>query len=139
MVFLAASSCSAQQKFPLRPGEWQVMITESSSNNAPIVVLFCMNDDTWQKAINQNPYCSIQNFITTSTGASYTLSCTTRVIQMIGKGVITFDGMEHMTDNDSFDMTSNGTTTHTTSIADYRWKSATCSPNDVNLRQRRTR
>jgi hypothetical protein len=61
-----------------------------------------------------------------------------KVYKMNGKVEMTFDGMEHMIARGSIDVTMNGTTTHSTSMTDYRWKNATCSPNDMNLRVKRT-
>jgi hypothetical protein len=139
MVLIAASLCSAQQKFPLRPGEWNVTMSAAGSQDAPMVIPFCLNDETWQKAFNQMPSCTIQNFTTTSTGASYTLDCDMKMYRMNGKVVLTFDGMEHMVASGSIDMTMNGTTTHTTSLTDYRWRGATCSPNDINMKVSGTR
>jgi hypothetical protein len=138
IAFVATSLCTAQQKFPLRPGEWNVTMSAAGSQNAPMVLPFCLNDETWQKALNQNPSCTVQQFTTTSTGTSYTLDCNTKTYQMSGKVKITFDGMEHMIANSSIDMTMNGKITHLTSQVDYRWKGATCSPNDMNLRPRKT-
>jgi hypothetical protein len=135
---MATSFCAAQQKFPLRPGEWNVTMATPGSQDAPMVMPFCLNDETWQKALNQLPSCNIQNFNSSSTGVNYTLDCNLSTYRMTGKVVITFDGMEHMVANGSIDMIMNGTTTHSTSHVDYRWKGATCSPNDMNLKVRRS-
>jgi hypothetical protein len=136
---MAISLCSAQQKFPLRPGEWNESLYTAGTQEAPMVLPICLNDEMWQKVLNQMPSCTIQNFTTTSTGASYTLDCNMKTYRMNGKIVFTFDGMEHMVANGSLDMIMNGTTTHSTSKVDYRWKNATCSPNDLNLKVRGTR
>jgi hypothetical protein len=138
VVLMATSCCSAQQKFPLRSGEWEATLPAVNAQDTPTIVTYCLNDELWQKAFNQMPSCTIQNFNMTSKGASYTLDCDMKMYRMNGKVVMTFDGMEHMTANGSIDMTMNGKTTHSTSQVDYHWKNATCSPNDMNLKVRRT-
>ncbi|MBT9330332.1 DUF3617 domain-containing protein [Paracidobacterium acidisoli] len=131
MIALTAGvSCSAQQKFPLRSGEWAV--TSSSAESEP--TLFCLNDEMWEKALTRNPSCTIQELTVTSGGASYSMSCALRTLQMKGKVTLTFDGMEHMTGKALIDIIRNGQTTTSTSLVDYRWKSPACSPNDVNMR-----
>ena len=135
IVLMASQACSAQQKFPLRPGEWEATIPAGDSKDAPTTLLFCLNDELWQKALTQNASCSIQQFNVTSGGASYFMDCSTKSFQIKGKVEMFFDGMLHMTAKASLDATVNGTTTHTASTVDYRWKGATCSPNDLNLRQ----
>jgi len=137
MVLIATSLCSAQQKFPLRPGEWETTLPAVNAQDTPLIVYYCLNDELWLKAFTQMPSCTIQNFNMTSKGATYTLDCDMKMYRMNGKVVMTFDGMEHMTASGSIDMTMNGKTTHSNSMTDYRWKNATCSPNDLNLRVRR--
>jgi hypothetical protein len=137
-VFMAASFCSAQQKFPLRPGEWEATLPAANAQDTPTVLLYCLNDELWLKAFTQMPSCAIQNFTMTSTGASYTLDCDMKMYRMNGRVQLNFDGMAHMTANGSLDMIMNGKTTHSTSLTDYRWKRVTCSPNDMNLRPKRT-
>jgi hypothetical protein len=138
MVLVASTFCSAQQKFPLRSVEWEATVPAINSQDTATVLPYCLNDETWLKAFTQMPSCTIQNFTMTSKGASYTLDCNMSTYRMNGKVQMTFDGMEHMTANGSIDMTMNGKTTHSTSVTDYRWKGATCSPNDLNLRVKRT-
>jgi hypothetical protein len=137
MVLMTTSFCSAQQKFPLRPGEWEATVPAINAQDTATVLPYCLNDELWLKAFTQMPSCTIQNFNMTSRGASYTLDCDMKMYRMNGKVVLTFDGMEHMTGSSSIDMIMNGKTTHTTSTTDYHWKSATCNPNDLNLRVRR--
>ncbi len=136
-VFMATSFCSAQQRFPLRPGEWVATMSVVNAQDTTTELPYCLNDETWQKAFNQMPSCTIQNFNVTSTSASYTLDCDMKIYRMSGNVVMTFDGMEHMTGKGAIDMTMNGNTTHSISITDFRWKSPTCSPNDMNLRVRK--
>jgi hypothetical protein len=90
----------------------------------------------WQKALAQNSVCTIQNLSTSSTSAAYYMNCPMKSLQMKGPVTLTFDGKEHMTGKAVLDMTMDGKTTTSTSLTDYRWKSATCSPNDLNMRSK---
>jgi hypothetical protein len=127
----AGVACSAQQKFPLRPGEW-VLTTPAMPNDS---MLFCLNDEMWQKALTQNPVCTIQQLSVTPGSISYFMNCPAKSFQMKGKVTLTFDGMEHMTGKALFDTTVNGkTTTAAPYSTDYRWKGSQCSPADVNMR-----
>ena len=136
IVLAATAVSSAQQKFPLRPGEWVVSTASTTPNQAPVVLSYCMNDELWTKALTKNPACSITNFSVTLTGASYNMSCSMKSFQMKGKVNIIFDGMTHMVGKGSFDMMTIKTgATHSDSQTDYRWKGPTCDPNtDVNLK-----
>ena len=131
---LISTTASAQQKFPLRSGEWEATIPDPTGpNKAPIVMLYCLNDELWTKALS-NPSCQLQQFNLTSSGASYNLDCTMRSIQMKGSVKVSFDGMTHLISTGSFDTIANGKTTHMDSKADYRWKGPTCNPSaDMNL------
>lgn len=102
-----------------------------------MVFLYCLNDQLWQKALTQNPSCKIDMISITSHGANYSLDCPNPVMHLRGKVQLIFDGMTHMTGNGQVDITANGNTTHSTSRIDYHWKSSTCGPNDMNLRQTR--
>jgi hypothetical protein len=135
-ALMATAVCSAQQKFPLRSGEWEATAPAVSPGDTPTKMLYCLNDELWQKALTENPSCSIQQFNVTSSGASYFMDCKTSSFQMKGKVVMTFDGMLHIIAKAALDATVNGTATHTASTVDYRWKGATCSPNDMNLKNR---
>jgi hypothetical protein len=127
----AAASCSAQHKFPLKPGEWAFTSPDAGASTP---VLFCLNDAMWEKAFTQNPICTVQQLTVTASGASYYLDCPGKAFQMKGKVDLTFDGTQHMTGKAVIDMTMNGKTTTMTSLEDYRWKSASCSRNDFNMR-----
>jgi len=133
IVIMAAAVASAQQKFPLRPGEWEAS-TPSTPGAAPIMLLYCLNNETWTKALTQNPICTIQQFTVNSSGASYLLDCPSKAFQMKGKVTMRFDGMTHIVGKSSMDATVDGKTTHYDSQTNYVWKNATCSPNDMNLR-----
>jgi hypothetical protein len=130
IALIAAASCSAQHKFPLRPGEWVMTSPDAGSTT----FLFCLNDEMWEKALTQNPVCTIQQFSVTASGASYYMNCPAKSFQMKGPVTLTFDGLQHMTGKAVLDMTVNGKTTTSTSLSDYQWKGATCSPNDLNMR-----
>jgi hypothetical protein len=134
IALFAAASCSAQHKFPLRPGEWVMTSPDAGSTT----FLFCLNDEMWEKALTQNPICTIQQLTLTANGASYSMNCPAKTFQMKGPVTLTFDGPEHMTGKAVLDMTINGKTSTTTSLSDYHWKSATCSPNDMNMRSFKT-
>jgi hypothetical protein len=136
-VSLLAATASAQH-FPLKPGEWEVSTTATTAatpDQSPTTVLFCFTDDSWTKALSQNPSCTIQNLSVTATGASYNVDCPFKTMQMKGTVSLSFDGMTHMTGKGSLDFTVNGKTTHSDSHTDYHWKQSQCSPNDMNLRQ----
>src|SRR5580692_6747894 len=111
-VLITTVASSAQQKFPLRSGEWEFSTPNLMNNGAPMVMPFCLNDELWTKALNKNPSCTFQNFNLTSSGGSYNLECPMKSMQMKGRVTLIFDGMTHMTSKGSFDMTANGQTTH---------------------------
>ncbi|MGB6743405.1 MAG: DUF3617 family protein [Terracidiphilus sp.] len=133
----AIQACSAQIKFPLRSGQWEATTSFTGTQNQPLTVAYCLNDELWQKALIQNSYCSVQQLRITSSGASYMVDCTIKAFQMKGKVDMTFDGMQHMTAKAQFDITMDGKTTTSATVADYRWKGATCSPDDANLRPKK--
>jgi hypothetical protein len=136
LVILAAISCAAQQKFPLRPGEWSSATPDPMHpGGPPMTLLFCMNDATWAKALNGSHNCAMQELHITSGGGSYSLACSSTSFQMKGNFKIAFDGMTHMVTSGSMDMTYNGKTNHTDSKSDFRWKGPTCNPSvDMNLK-----
>jgi len=139
IVLMATAVSSAQQKFPLRPGEWTATTPAMTPNDQPMTMLFCMNDETWTRALGGNPSCQIQQLNINSSGGSYFLSCPAKTFQMTGHVTLTFDGMTHIVSKGSFDTTVNGKATHMDSTTDFRWKGPTCDPNaDVNLRYRQT-
>jgi hypothetical protein len=92
----------------------------------------------WTKALTQDPLCTVTQLSVTSSGASYHMDCQMKVFQMKGNIEMSFDGMEHMTAKGLIDLTLNGKTTSSVTHSDYRWKAASCNPNDMNLRSKRT-
>jgi hypothetical protein len=136
IALMATAGLSAQQKFPLRSGEWTATIPDTSGpNKAPFVMLYCLNDELWTKALAKMTSCSITHLDVTPIGASYDLDCPMKTVQMKGKVAMRFDGMSHMTAKGSFDMTMNGKVSHTDSQTDYHWKGPTCNPTtDMNLK-----
>ena len=138
MALVAIQACSAQNKFPLHSGEWQAVMSVPGSPSSSMTMLYCLNDALWQKALTQDPECSIQQLAITSGGGSYTIDCASKVFQMKGKVDLIFDGLDHMTAKGQITITMNGTTTSSTTVAEYRWKGATCSPNDANLKTAKT-
>jgi len=135
IALIATAVSSAQQKFPLRPGEWESS-TSVGPDQAPFVMPFCLNDELWIKALNKNPSCSIQSFNVTGSGASYNLDCPMKSFHMQGKVNLSFDGATHMVSKASLDTTTaNGKTSHIDSTSDWRWKGTTCNPDvDLNLK-----
>ena len=133
----AIQVCSAQDKFPLRSGEWEAKMSAPGSPSSSVSMLYCLNDALWQKSLTQDPQCSIQHLAITSSGGTYAIDCEMKAFQMKGKVDMTFDGMEHMIAKGHIDITMNGKTTRSSSVADYRWKGATCSPNDANLKAKK--
>jgi hypothetical protein len=135
IALMATAVSSAQQKFPLRAGEWETSTSVAGSSDKPTELLYCLNDELWTKALTQNPSCSVTQLSVTLVGASYSMDCPMKAFQMKGKVAMSFDGMSHMTAKGSFDMTVNGKVTHSESLSDYRWKGPTCNPNtDMNLK-----
>jgi hypothetical protein len=128
-VVLSTSLPCCAQHFPLRDGEW--VYTSAEMPDQPM--LFCINDELFQKGLNQNPDCKIRNLTMTSGGASYSLDCPLKSFQMTGTVTLTFDGQEHMLGKADINATVNGKTTTSHSTGEYRWKSSQCSPNDMNL------
>ena len=135
LLFLASVACSAQQKFPLTPGEWSATITSQAAGAQPMTMLYCMNDETWQKAISGNASCAMKNLILTPMGGSYSVDCSSSAAHMTGDFKVVFDDMTHMTSIGSINMTMNGNAIHKSSTADFHWKGPTCNPAaDINLR-----
>lgn len=133
----AIQICSAQSRFPLRPGEWEAKMSAPGNPGPPMTTLFCLNDALWTKALTQSPICTIRQLSVTAGGASYKMDCDSKAFQLKGNVNLLFDGMEHMTGNGKIDMSMSGKTSTSSTETDYRWKSATCSANDANLRPQR--
>jgi hypothetical protein len=136
---MATAVSSAQQKFPLRTGEWAGTTPSTIPNQPPMVRLYCLNDDMndelWTKALAKGTSCSVTQLNVSRTGANYVLDCPMKTVQMKDKVVMSFDGMTHMTSKSSSDMTMNGKVSHSESQTDYRWKGPTCNPTaDQNLK-----
>jgi hypothetical protein len=133
-VCLLSAAASHAQKFPLRQGEWTITTPDPSDASHPFVLNYCMNDQTWEHTLSKSSGCTVSDLSMTATGLSYSLSCQEHTMQMTGKGVWTFDGMEHIAAKTVMTITMNGKTNTVTSQGDFRWKGATCNPNDINLR-----
>ena len=136
LLLLAASAVApAQQKFPLRPGEWTATVPSLRPGVPPTTILYCMNDETWAKTLAGKPSCTLKNLTLGPTGGSYSVDCSSAQMQMNGDFKVVFDGMTHMTSSGTMKITLNGNTNQMTSSADFRWKGATCDPAvDMNLR-----
>jgi hypothetical protein len=135
-VLMASAVVSAQQKFPLRSGEWTISMPDPTGSDKPFSMLLCMNDETWTKAISgRNPTCTVAQLNIGLTGGSYQLSCEGKTFQMKGSVKLTFDGLTHIHSVGSINTTAQGATTHMETISDYRWKGPVCDPNaDINLK-----
>lgn len=134
-ALMATAVSSAQQKFPLRAGEWATTTPSTIPNQPPMVLLYCLNDELWTKALAKGTSCSVTQLNVSRTGANYVLDCPMKTVQMKDKVVMSFDGMTHMTSKSSSDMTMNGKVSHSESQTDYRWKGPTCNPTaDQNLK-----
>jgi|HubBroStandDraft_6_1064221.scaffolds.fasta_scaffold91207_3 hypothetical protein len=59
LVLLVAGVGVAQQGFPLRPGDWE-STTKSGGSGEPTMIHFCLNNETWIKALTQVPACTIR-------------------------------------------------------------------------------
>jgi hypothetical protein len=130
---LPSTTASAQDKFPSRTGEWTLTAPDPTDASQPFVMNLCMNDQTWAKTLSGNPTCTISKLTRTTSGLTYSIACNAKTVQINGTGTWTFDGAEHIISKSVFTITANGKTNTTSSAADYRWKAATCNPNDANL------
>jgi hypothetical protein len=135
LVFLVASALPAQQKFPLRSGEWTA--TTPVPGGPPDVMLYCLNDETWTRALAGKSICQLQQLSISAQGANYNLACSARGFEMKGDVKVTFDGMTHMKSSGNFEINIGGAVTHSTSGSDYRWQGPDCRPDkDINLMNR---
>ena len=134
VLLLSGAVCvQAQQNFPLKAGEWAAATTQPGAGGGK-TSLFCMNNQTWIHALNQNPSCTIGKLAMSPTGFSYSLQCTGKPATK-GTVTTTYDGTTHMVSTSNLKTTLNGKTGTTTSTTDWRWKSSTCSAADVNANQ----
>jgi hypothetical protein len=133
-MFVITGVCNAQG-FPLKPGDWE-LTSKVPGTAEPFVTRFCLNNETWQKALTQDPACKVQNFSQNSKGATYVMDCSANTVQIKGSVEILFDGMEHMVAKASISMTTGGKTTSSQSTSDYRWKNSACSAADVNMKKK---
>jgi hypothetical protein len=135
-ALLASAVVSAQQKFPLRSGEWTLSMPDPTEAGKQFSMLLCMNDETWAKALSgRNPTCTVTQINIGLTGGSYQLNCAGKTFQMKGGVKLTFDGPTYIHSVGAIDTTVNGNTTHMDTISDYNWKGPVCDPNaDINLK-----
>ena len=136
LVFVVGGSSRAEQRFPGRPGDWEVTTKSDALPDLPMVQHYCLTDETWAKALTQNPICKIQELSVTSKGVHYTLDCESKTFRMTGPVDITFDGVEHMTGKSTVTTTSRGKTTQSISVTDYRWKGPACTDADINMKKK---
>ena len=140
MIVLTAAALAivavshAQEKFPLRSGEWARNLRLAGAPSGR-QLLYCMNDQLWTKALTQSPNCTIQTLSSTPAGITLSVDCRNPARQIKGKVNLTYDGQEHMSEKSSFQVTTNGAPSNVETQTDWTWKAAECSPTDVNLRQ----
>ena len=136
IALFATAACTAQQKFPERPGEWTFTTQDpTSATGAPMTLLFCLNDELWTKALVGNPACTISQMTIHGSGGSYSFDCPTKSFENKGNAKLTFDGATHIVSKAGIDTSMNGKTTHMESNSDFRWKGPACNPSvDLNLK-----
>ena len=135
IALMATAVSSAQQKFPMQSGEWAVTLTVAAPNGKPAVLLYCLNDETWDKALIHNPACSTQKLSITSSGASYVMDCQHGSSRQRAPLVLP------LTESSTWSPRIPSTPSPTVKppieeySADYRWKGPSCDPNaDMNLK-----
>ena len=55
IVLIAATASSAQQKFPLTPGEWIVTGPGTTLDQPPVALTYCLNDELCGKDSRTQP------------------------------------------------------------------------------------
>src|SRR5208283_4982343 len=134
-VLALAAAGLAQQRFPGRPGDWELTV-KSDSSSEPVVVRQCLTDETWAKALKHDPLCKVQEISVTSKNLRYKVDCETRSGKIQGDIVLTLDGTAHMIGKSTMTTTAQGKTTTMAMQLDYRWKGATCSDVDLNIKKK---
>lgn len=125
---------SAQNKFPLRDGEWEATTQVPGSGN--MNQLFCFNDESWMKAMSSRKGCAMQDLTVTSKGAHFVVDCGSKTKMRIPID-ITFDGREHMVAKAHLSMDIQGKMTDFDTSTEYHFKNAACdATRDVNLMPR---
>jgi hypothetical protein len=135
MAALAAGAVvlPAQEKFPLKPGEWTRNLKVAGAPNGRVIP-YCLNDEYWMKAFNQSLGCTVKQLGATPAGMVLSVECQNAIRQVKGTVQLTYDGMEHMTEKSTFQLTTNGNTNKVETVTDWRWKGPTCGPADINTR-----
>lgn len=132
---LLFATAATAQRFPLKPGEWEMTSDSVAPGQMPMAILFCFKDDLWAKALSQRPECSVQNVTLSETGATYDIDCPLKNFHMSGAFHLTFDGMTHMTSKGTLNFDVNGQSMYTNTQSDFHWRQTDCKPEDVNLKQ----
>ena len=122
------------QGFPMRSGVWDATVSASNANIAPMKIQYCLNDATWAKALSMNKACKMDRLSVGVGGLHYYLRCKTVDREMKGPVQLSFDGKEHMTQKASMELTTQGHSINAISTVDYRWKSATCTGKESNMK-----
>jgi hypothetical protein len=127
----AISSAAHAQSFPGRDGHWEA--TVKSAGQDPMKLEFCLNNDTWKRAVFANKSCTVSQTGSTLNSTSYHLDCDMHTATMKGDTTIRFDGKEHMTSTSKFDTVMQGKSSTIDSTVDYNWKASACTGKEVNL------
>ena len=133
-VLVLAAAVFPQQRFPGRFGEWE-FTAKSDADPEPLVLRYCLTDETWAKALMHHEYCNIHDLVVTSRGLHYKLECVMGAGKSEGDVEMTFDGPEHMTGKSTMTSTFHGKTTTMSIQSDDRWKGPVCTDADVNMKK----
>lgn len=134
-VLILSAAGLTQQHFQERSGEWE-FTSKFDTSGEPLVLRYCLTDETWAKALAQHEYCNIHDLVVTSRGFHYKLECDSRAGKTEGDVEMTFDGREHMTGKSTITSTFHGKTTTATIQSDDRWKGPVCTDADVNMKKK---
>ena len=133
VLLLASALCPAQQ-FPLRPGQWTGASRIPGAPGKGMEFFYCLNNETWLKALVGNAACKVRSLSSSSTGSSYEFDCLTSFITMKGHMDISYDGMKHMVSRATFETTISGTTATSNTVTDWHWNAPDCNPaEDMNI------
>jgi len=133
-VLLLTSTLARAQQFPLQPGQWTGASKIAGAPGKGMEFFYCLNNETWLKALVANAACKVRSLSSSSTGSSYDFDCLTSFITMKGHMDISYDGMKHMVSRATFESTIGGTTATSNTVTEWHWNGPACNPSeDMNL------